>query len=108
MQKVTKELLAAYEKGQVKYPQIDYANAHSWDITKTSTLINLIKVREVILLQSLGKSMQSKLKSGKNLFDVWMREESDTIQAVARAYGERMCLEKTLEAGEKCGDAGVK
>ncbi|KAJ3050285.1 hypothetical protein HK097_008754 [Rhizophlyctis rosea] len=108
MQKVTKELLAAYEKGQVTYPNIDYSSSRTWDITKSSTLINLIKVREIKLLQTLGKNMQTKLKGGKNLFDVWMREESDGIQGVARAYGERICLEKTLEAAESCGDAGVK
>ncbi|KAJ3043199.1 hypothetical protein HDV00_005519 [Rhizophlyctis rosea] len=108
MQKVTKELLAAYEKRSVTYAPIDTSSSKSWDISKFDTVTKLIRAREVMLLQELGKSMSAKLKSGKDLFDVWMREESDLIQGVARAFGERICLEKTVEAAEREGDSGVK
>ena len=33
------------------------------------------------------------MKRGKDLFQIWMREESDLIQSVARSYGESVCLE---------------
>lgn len=36
--------------------------------------------------------MANKVLAGQQLFDVWMKEESDLIQAVARSYGEHMCL----------------
>jgi acyl-CoA oxidase len=42
--------------------------------------------------------MQTKIGGGKPLFEVWMGEESDTIQAAAKAYGERICFEQTLNA----------
>lgn len=42
--------------------------------------------------------MQTKIGGGKPLFEVWMGEESDTIQAAAKAYGERICFEQTLKA----------
>jgi acyl-CoA oxidase len=39
--------------------------------------------------------MQTKIASeGQPLFDVWMKQESDTIQALARAHGERIVLEE--------------
>jgi acyl-CoA oxidase len=41
--------------------------------------------------------MQAKMGKGAPLFDVWMGEESDTIQAAAKAYGERICFEQTLK-----------
>ncbi len=34
--------------------------------------------------------MTKVMKQGKPLFDVWMKEESDLIQAVAKAHGERI------------------
>lgn len=39
-------------------------------------------------LQTLGKKVHEAGKSG--LFDTWMLQESDLIQAAARAYGERI------------------
>lgn len=38
------------------------------------------------------------MSGGKPLFEVWMGEESDAIQAAAKAYGERICFEQTLKA----------
>ena len=37
------------------------------------------------------------MKDGKPFFDVWMKEESDNIQNLAQAYGERMAFERCLE-----------
>lgn len=43
----------------------------------------------------LSTSMQTKMASeGQSLFDVWMKQESDAIQALARAHGERIVLEE--------------
>ena len=41
--------------------------------------------------------MKTKIGGGQPLFEVWMKQESDTIQAMARAYGERICLEQCIE-----------
>ncbi|KAI1319471.1 hypothetical protein EDD11_004048 [Mortierella claussenii] len=40
--------------------------------------------------------MHTKTSNGKALFDVWMGEESDTIQGAAKSFGERMSFEQTL------------
>ena len=36
------------------------------------------------------------MKSGKDLFQIWMKEESDLIQSVSRSYGESICLEQFI------------
>ena len=36
------------------------------------------------------------MKSGKDLFQIWMKEESDLIQSTARSYGESICLEQFI------------
>lgn len=51
--------------------------------------------------------MKAGLKAGKDVFQVWMKEESDLIQATARSYGESICLQQFLKAaqGLKAGKA---
>ena len=36
------------------------------------------------------------MKNGKDLFQIWMKEESDLIQSVAKSYGESICLEQLV------------
>ena len=36
------------------------------------------------------------MKGGKDLFQIWMKEESDLIQSTAKSYGESICLEQFL------------
>jgi len=36
------------------------------------------------------------MKGGKDLFQIWMKEESDLIQSVSRSYGESICLEQFI------------
>jgi acyl-CoA oxidase len=46
--------------------------------------------------------MQTKMAGqGESLFDVWMKQESDTIQALARAHGERIVLEQFTKVLDK-------
>lgn len=42
--------------------------------------------------------MKNGLKSGKDVFQIWMKEESDLIQAVSRSYGESICLQQFIKA----------
>lgn len=108
MQKVSKELLAALEKRQISYPNIDRRNAQSWDLTQMDTLVKLVKLREIIQLEQLAKVMAEKMGGGKSLFDVWMKEESDLIQATSKSFGERIALEETIKCAELEADKGVK
>lgn len=106
MQKVTKELLAAYGAGKVKYAPFDASKVK--DVTQAESLIALVHGREILLLNQLAKTMQSKMSQGQTLFDVWMKQESDLIQAVAKAYGERICVEAILNATIEEKDAPLK
>ncbi|KAF8939947.1 hypothetical protein BGZ47_007939, partial [Haplosporangium gracile] len=42
-------------------------------------------------------ALKTKLIKCKSLFQVWMGEESDTIQSAGETFGERMCFEQTLD-----------
>ena len=94
MQKVAKELLAAYEAGKVKYTQ----TALTGPVTARDlgSLAQLIRVFEVKLLNSLKAKL-----AGKNIFDAWMYQESDLIQATSRIHGERICMEAFFAALQK-------
>ncbi|KAI8827148.1 acyl-CoA dehydrogenase/oxidase [Fimicolochytrium jonesii] len=107
-QKTAKELLAAYDAGQVKYPTIDRTGSINWDLSHIDTLTKLVQLREIINLDHLSKTMKTKLGHGAKIFDVWMKEESDLIQDLARAYGERISLEQFLIVIHKETDTGVK
>ncbi|KAI9104450.1 acyl-CoA dehydrogenase/oxidase [Phlyctochytrium arcticum] len=107
-QKVSKELLAAYDAKQVTYPNIPHSDAQSWPLNELSTLLKLVRLAEMIQLETLSQHMKTKLGKGAKLFDVWMKEESDLIQSLARAFGERVCLEQILAVAEKEQDANVK
>ncbi|KAF9989117.1 hypothetical protein BGZ75_007489 [Mortierella antarctica] len=101
MQKVAKEQLALLQRSQHKNAngglEAKRKNVQSLDVLSLEALLTLFQLRETGLFHELGMSMQSKMSKGKALFDVWMGEESDTIQAAAKSFGERMCFEQTLE-----------
>lgn len=102
MQKVSKELLAAVSAGKVKYAK---PAKRTYDLCKFEDLVALIKAREAINVITLGMNLNSKLKSGKQLFDVWMKEESDLIQATSKSYGERVCLDQMVLEIQKGGES---
>ncbi|KAF9200260.1 hypothetical protein BGZ49_009536 [Haplosporangium sp. Z 27] len=101
MQKVSKELVILYQKGQLDTEILHVRKeASSWDIASLESLFRLFQLREAILLQELSNTLATEMAAGKTLFEVWMGEESDIIQAIARAYGERICFEQTMKAAE--------
>ncbi|KAJ3171282.1 hypothetical protein HK101_011268 [Irineochytrium annulatum] len=110
MQKVSKELLAAVGKGAVSYPHVSIDDIASWDMTSTGSLERLTRVREMALLKHMAGAMSQTMgkKAGKSIFQVWMLEESDAIQALARAYGERICMEEVLRVIAEESDGAVK
>ena len=50
------------------------------DISNFDTQLEFLRAREVTLVNELTNNMTEKFGSGKPLFDIWMKEESDTIQ----------------------------
>jgi acyl-CoA oxidase len=95
MQKVAKEWLADVQSGKSSLPLVaDAQNASSWDLSDPESLLKLLQLREITLLKQLGKALKDKMASGQSLFDIWMKHESDTIQGLSRAHGERICMEQ--------------
>ena len=45
--------------------------------------------------------MRKKTSSGISIFEAWMMQESDTIQSLARAHGDRVVLEQVIVSIEK-------
>ena len=99
MQKVSKELLAALRRGAHPLEPVALQPAGA-DLADPRTLLSIFKVREATRLLELAKRMQEKTGAGEKLFDVWMKQESDLVQAAAHAYGERVCLEQTIRTLE--------
>ena len=99
MQKVSKELLAALRRGAHPLEPVALQPAGA-DLADPQTLLSIFKVREATRLLELAKRMQEKTGAGEKLFDVWMKQESDLVQAAAHAYGERVCLEQTIRTLE--------
>jgi acyl-CoA oxidase len=52
--------------------------------------------------------MQKTKGEGKSVFQVWMLEESDLIQATAKSFGERICVEEFAHVIQKENDSGLK
>jgi len=95
MQKVAKELLDLLRSGQLTLRSQDDSVQH--DLRSTEYLRYLFDLRFGQRLLKLATSLQHQLAEGKHLFDVWMKEESDAIQATARAYGETVSIGRFAE-----------
>ncbi|KAF9133394.1 hypothetical protein BGW39_009817 [Mortierella sp. 14UC] len=86
---------------------IGYAHAGMTAEGDNSVLMQKVTKEQLTLLQRQHRDLEqwflhlavleTKLAEGKSLFQVWMGEESDTIQSAAKAFGERMCFEQTLD-----------
>ncbi|KAJ3319820.1 acyl-Coenzyme A oxidase [Boothiomyces sp. JEL0866] len=93
MQKVAKELLADLNMGKISYPEIELKE---YDPSKFDSLVELMQLKENLLINDLNTVLGEKMAQGKHLFDVWMYQESDLIQATSKAYGERICVEQMI------------
>ena len=56
-------------------------------------LLQFIMFREAMNIAELQKVTMSKMKQGKDFYDVWMLEDNDIVQDVAQSYGERRIAE---------------
>lgn len=95
MQKVSKELLAALGAKRVVFKAVPRGAFKSAD--DDASLQALIHIREQGMAAELAKRMAG-AKNGQAIFDTWMHRESDLIQALAKAHGERISMEAAIEA----------
>ena len=105
MQKVAKELLGAYNKKQIKYP-VKLGDAI--DLNSDNGLLNILYLQELAYIHILGKDMQQQMSQGSSLFETWMLKESDLIQGLSKAFGDRVCAETMLLTIQKESDANLK
>lgn len=98
MQKVAKERLTALSKSGMKPPQAPATK----DLGNRDYLMYLLNAREMKLFGQLGEKMAKAGREGT--FKTWMLEESDLIQAAARAYGERLVAERFFETLRSCDE----
>jgi len=100
MQKVAKELLDRLAAG--KLPGIRATAAlpaalpAEASLAQAATLRALLAVREARCLAALAAAMAAKTGPGganESVFEVWMHQESDSVQAAALAYGERVVFD---------------
>lgn len=109
-QKVSKELLdsadfeAVGKHMQIRQEPIEVRHAAFHiagdDVTSAEWQMKLFKGRESFLLSELASRMFIARESGASIFDTWMLQESDNVQALATAYGENMTLEQFAKAIE--------
>lgn len=96
MQKVAKEYLLSLNEHSSILP------IPLKELPLSNSLTNYHKLlvqREVTFTQKLIRAFQS--MTDKERFDKWMYDESDTIQALAEAFGERICFEFAVQEIEK-------
>jgi len=98
MQKVAKERLEVFRPSAPK-------EGPPADLSNPDYLHYLLQKREDTLFMQLGMTMKKAGKEG--LFDTWMLQASDLIQAAARSYGERLCSEQ-FAAGIGKADESLK
>jgi len=103
MQKVVKELLGSVQQGRYVPTKVEgVSEASSWKYNSLDTMLKLFALRENGLLLQLGKALQSRIAEGAQLFDVWMYEQSDVIQAAAVAHGELVVLQQCIKTLKTC------
>ena len=99
-QKVAKELLdlADFEavgnhlklKGQSLEAQHAVNHSANKDVISTEWLKKLFKARENFILNELAGRLFVARQENKHIFETWMLQESDNVQALATAYGENI------------------
>merc|ERR1719423_335381 len=95
MQKVAKERLAVFKPTKLTPPG-------PADLESLSYLHYLLRFRENKLFGDLGMKLMKAGKAG--MFDTWMMQESDAVQASARSFAERFiseCFQATIDSSQE-------
>lgn len=96
-QKCAKELLDWYKQGRRVLPRrgasFGAAGARP-SLRNLDYLAHLMAQREAAVAADLQGAMDRDMKAGAPLFEVWMKRQSDNVQALARAFVERTCFDQ--------------
>jgi len=94
MQKTCKELLSRMKRGLYKFPK----TSGPVDLNVFQTLRHAFVQREKQLFTKLALTMAMKTKKGVSIFEVWMLQHQDLVQAAAEAFTTRMIFDSCLRA----------
>lgn len=107
-QKVSKELIETadfeqvFKHVQLRSEAIEVQQAANHlpceQVSSSEWQMKVFKARENFLLNELASRMFLARQEGKPVFDTWMLNESDNIQALATAYGENITIEQFHKA----------
>jgi acyl-CoA oxidase len=107
-QKVSKELLELADFEEVgkhmalKFEPIEVQHSQNHvagdDVSSAEWQLKLFRARERFVLNELASRMFAARQEGKSVFETWMLQESDNVQALATAYGENMTIESFANA----------
>ena len=85
------------------------ANRLAGDVSSRDWLKRAFKAREQFILNELAGRLFAARQNNKQVFEVWMLEESDNVQALATAYGENIAVEQFDKAvQEAAGSPAVQ
>lgn len=93
-QKVSKELLTAYEKGDLKIPE---SRSLNWQNSSLEDLLQIFQHAVKRQLEALREEISKRMSEGRDLWTIWHRELSDEVQQLARSYGEWITLQSCLK-----------
>ncbi|KAI9295516.1 acyl-CoA oxidase [Neoconidiobolus thromboides FSU 785] len=93
MQKTAKELIEDIKQKKFQFtPFNNKSNPQNWKVDKLEDLVDFMNLRFANRAKQLGEITVQKRKEGKDIFQIWMKEESDLIQNLSKAYGEYFSL----------------
>lgn len=108
MQKVAKELMTSVQMGEYSFGEITRNKEQLGlleDVSNIDTLLELLRLREMETVNELAAVTQDKMfNMGKNIYEIWMKENNDAVQAVAFAFGDRIVAEFCVNQLKKFPD----
>ena len=99
MQKVSKELLSDLQSGKISLPVAKKNKSQLLALTDFYDILSLrdfLVHREIAFVEKLQNTLATGVSKGKTVFKVWMEEASNTIQTLARTYGERVVADSCI------------
>lgn len=104
-QKAAKELLASQNTqgvaARLRFGEVP-VDVNQSTIIQLEKMKLLFTAREARLMRQLDAAMRKAGQSPSDVFDTWMHHESDLVQHLSQAFGEREVLEASMKAMEKC------
>ncbi|KAI9292564.1 acyl-CoA oxidase [Neoconidiobolus thromboides FSU 785] len=95
MQKAAKELLSDIKQKKFNFsPFYNRGAPQSWKVDDFNSLVDLMNLRFINRVKQLGAITIQKRKEGKDIFQIWMKEESELVQDLSRTYGEFFSLQE--------------